>query len=975
MSANIPYNGGNNLQDYLKDYFRSESEAFQYLVIKKRQKENVGLIIHDTHNEVFKREQIGVVLPDVNPPPQKPVAKLVAPQSVGTGALVILDASGSSNYDNLEIIQPEGQNIPLIQLGSNKWQFTAGTEARDLSFQAKATKGQETSIANVTVKIVTTPPPQNEIDLNPYIIAVSASKDDGNVPANVKDGDINTRWSAEGAGNYLELKFNQIIRITKLRIAFYKGNTRQTNFTFNAQNFRSSGKSNDLEEFPLSSEFIGDTARIVFNGNSSNTWNSITEVKVLGYASGSPPPPPPDCPAGQKYNPVTGQCEDIVVEPPPPEPTGGETLFMSIGDNDVTSGSKQVYTAMKKVYNQFKPVLTNKSIRLIHAGDTSYSGEAKTWTSIHSQHWTAEEKEIWRVSKGNHDCNSSEKDQTQLDLESYFPRYKPESPVSSPRKNLWTEFEVVNNVAFINMDSEDLDVEFQRDQFKWVKDEIVPKVKQLRSEGKIDWVVVAFHKPFFTLKSSHSPYVLVRYIYKDLFAEMEVDVILHGHNHNAQLWYPMIPNATQTNGEGQQLFEYASDGKTFNFAKKHGWLTVINGHSGHEDNFIDDSGNGVKNVMWYGDGKTGIQEFGFSKLLFKGKRLNVQYIGISGKTYYEYNATRDGSTNPPPPPEGEAKAVLNVPSNAGVNQTIVADASQSLADNVEITETSSNNIQMTDVGKWKKQFVTPDKASYSIGLQAKATKGTKQSIVQKSIQVTKGNQPPPTNNIGKLIFNSNDYWKTGKKETVTGKWGNQTFGGFYTAASGNPSAIIDGDGVIHLRANKGHGRLYHLIKNYNVRMEIKCMFEDMNIDNMSFKLRSRHGEGGAGENRYGGYGGHISLKENIAGLKSEKFHNEHDSGIEKSLPTKLELKKWFDVAVTIKTSADNKSVTAIFEYDPNGNKQWKEVCRQTLNNVPSYYVDKNKFMQNSYLWTRINNETTGQVAFKDMMIYDLDQSP
>ncbi|MFN3404243.1 MAG: discoidin domain-containing protein [Cytophagaceae bacterium] len=129
-----------------------------------------------------------------------------------------------------------------------------------------------------------------KINLAVPCIPASASADDGNVPANVLDNDLNTRWSANGVGQWLLLCLGTERNINAIQIAFYNGNLRVSNFdvltsvdgiTFTPvlTGMTSSGRSLDLESFAfrtVRAKFV----RIVGNGNSSNSWNSFTEVKV-----------------------------------------------------------------------------------------------------------------------------------------------------------------------------------------------------------------------------------------------------------------------------------------------------------------------------------------------------------------------------------------------------------------------------------------------------------------------------------------------------------------------------------------------------------------------------------------------------------------------------------------------------------------------------------------------------------------------
>ncbi|OQP53515.1 CBM96 family carbohydrate-binding protein [Niastella populi] len=125
---------------------------------------------------------------------------------------------------------------------------------------------------------------------------VTASGNDGNVPANVLDNDLNTRWSANGDGQWIQLCLANAATVTGVQIAFYGGNTRTStfdiltgndgvNFTNAATGVVSSGSTLNLETFtftPRSAKYV----RIVGHGNSVNAWNSYTEVKIQTGSGG-----------------------------------------------------------------------------------------------------------------------------------------------------------------------------------------------------------------------------------------------------------------------------------------------------------------------------------------------------------------------------------------------------------------------------------------------------------------------------------------------------------------------------------------------------------------------------------------------------------------------------------------------------------------------------------------------------------------
>ncbi|MRG48523.1 T9SS type A sorting domain-containing protein [Chitinophaga sp. SYP-B3965] len=132
-------------------------------------------------------------------------------------------------------------------------------------------------------------------DVGTACVPASASTDDGNVPGNVLDNNLSTRWSASGNPQWIQLCLSSTQTVSGVQIAFYQGTTRRSNFDIqvstNGTSFsnvstglQSSGTSNALETFnfsPTSAKYV----RIVGHGNTVNAWNSYTEVKVLNGSS------------------------------------------------------------------------------------------------------------------------------------------------------------------------------------------------------------------------------------------------------------------------------------------------------------------------------------------------------------------------------------------------------------------------------------------------------------------------------------------------------------------------------------------------------------------------------------------------------------------------------------------------------------------------------------------------------------------
>jgi rhamnogalacturonyl hydrolase YesR len=124
------------------------------------------------------------------------------------------------------------------------------------------------------------------------VLAVTASANDGNVPANVLDNNLSTRWSAKGNGQWIRFDLGTSQPITHVAMAWYQGNSRR--YTFDLQvsddqshwttvlQGQSSGTTKSLEiiNFPT---VTGRYLRYVGHGNSSADkplWNHLTEVDI-----------------------------------------------------------------------------------------------------------------------------------------------------------------------------------------------------------------------------------------------------------------------------------------------------------------------------------------------------------------------------------------------------------------------------------------------------------------------------------------------------------------------------------------------------------------------------------------------------------------------------------------------------------------------------------------------------------------------
>ena len=157
-----------------------------------------------------------------------------------------------------------------------------------------------------------------------------------NQPDDVNDNNLDTRWSRndpKGKTNVITFVTNDTFTITKVGVAFYKGNERTSTIDIHDRGgagkfFISSGKTLDLQNFTLAQPITTDRLQITGYGNSVNDWNSLTEVKLYGLTNGTivippPPPPPPQC--GPNEHLENGACVPNEPDnPPPPPPRDGD---------------------------------------------------------------------------------------------------------------------------------------------------------------------------------------------------------------------------------------------------------------------------------------------------------------------------------------------------------------------------------------------------------------------------------------------------------------------------------------------------------------------------------------------------------------------------------------------------------------------------------------------------------------------------
>jgi hypothetical protein len=148
-----------------------------------------------------------------------------------------------------------------------------------------------------------TTPPSGEVKLT--VTGTSASTNDGNVPANVIDGSLTTRWSGNGDGAWIQLDLGSSQLVGSIKVAAHVGNTRANKFDIElADNvngpftpvrvgLQTSGTTTALETFDVADQ-PARVVRYLGHGNTQAdkaTWNSVAEIEIWGGSCPSCPTP------------------------------------------------------------------------------------------------------------------------------------------------------------------------------------------------------------------------------------------------------------------------------------------------------------------------------------------------------------------------------------------------------------------------------------------------------------------------------------------------------------------------------------------------------------------------------------------------------------------------------------------------------------------------------------------------------------
>jgi len=240
---------------------------------------------------------------------------VISTSTDGTSYKDVLSSKSSGttlSFDRYVIPTTSARYVKITVNGNTQNDYASITEVK-LQTTTSSTQPQETQCSAATTSSVK-----------------ASGSQTGFPPSNVKDNNLDTRWSNYGKGSWVQLDVGSSKNICSVNIAWYKGNERQNNFvisvskdggTFtNVLSSKSSGTTLNFEKYVLSSANVR-YIKITVNGNTQNDWASINEVKV-GTES-TLPIPTPQPPTGDN-TPASDGVKMIY-----PTLSGGETWFFN----------------------------------------------------------------------------------------------------------------------------------------------------------------------------------------------------------------------------------------------------------------------------------------------------------------------------------------------------------------------------------------------------------------------------------------------------------------------------------------------------------------------------------------------------------------------------------------------------------------------------------------------------------------------
>ncbi|MDW0223636.1 MAG: discoidin domain-containing protein, partial [Nitrososphaeraceae archaeon] len=275
----------------------------------------------------------------------------------GKGSWIQLDLGSSKNICSVNIAWYKGdarQNNFVISTSTDgstyKVVLTSKSAGNTLSYEKYQipttlaryvkitvngnTQNNYASVTEVKAQTTTSSQPQQTQCTTTQVKNPKRSGSETGFPVtNAIDNNLDTRWSNNGKGSWIQVDIGTSKNICSVNIAWFKGNERQNNFVISTSKdgttftkvltSKSSGNTLNLEKysFPITN---GRYVKVTVNGNTQNDYASITEIKT-STQNPAPTTPPSTGNGGTGDDTDTSDGVKMIY----PTLSGGETWFFN----------------------------------------------------------------------------------------------------------------------------------------------------------------------------------------------------------------------------------------------------------------------------------------------------------------------------------------------------------------------------------------------------------------------------------------------------------------------------------------------------------------------------------------------------------------------------------------------------------------------------------------------------------------------
>ncbi len=226
-----------------------------------------------------------------------PVVVINFPKTIYAGFISEIDATSTydPNNDPLTVGWTVPDDVSVSTVKSLKTQFLApvADNSKMVDFQLIVSNGKISSSKDISINVL---PYKPELSFVRIINIETRDSHSPDYPANILDGDTKTKWSSNGDNNWLIAKFAEPFKISHFEMAFLEGQNYSSYFDIYASkdhliwepiltrvascSFTGDRQIFDVPALNKNTEYL--YIKYVGHGNSLNSWNNISELKIFG---------------------------------------------------------------------------------------------------------------------------------------------------------------------------------------------------------------------------------------------------------------------------------------------------------------------------------------------------------------------------------------------------------------------------------------------------------------------------------------------------------------------------------------------------------------------------------------------------------------------------------------------------------------------------------------------------------------------